>query len=332
MSCGSLSTVIPPLRSGGLMLSYRCTNACAHCLYRCSPERPNVWMEREMLARILDDLAEERELSDIHIAGGEPTLNMDLLCHTIAACQERQISVSYVETNGWWCTTVEKGVAWFRRMADAGLRCVLISVSPFHNAFIPLRNTRACIDAAFEVFGSRGTFPYMAHLLDRLAALPEHIPHSLEAFCAAEGVERDGPHLPELYGLIPSGRAVEALRTCYPSRSADDFRGDSCARELLRTSHFHIDPDGHLFTGSCPGIVAGRVGAFHPEIRAECFPVMAALMKGGPAALMDVAMRDHGFVPDSEGYAGKCHLCLAVRTFLRQQQAFPELNPDAFYH
>ena len=31
---------IPPLIDGGLMLSYRCTSACRHCLYRCSPTQP----------------------------------------------------------------------------------------------------------------------------------------------------------------------------------------------------------------------------------------------------------------------------------------------------
>ncbi len=32
---------IPHLFAGGIMLSYRCSNRCAHSLYRCSPDWPD---------------------------------------------------------------------------------------------------------------------------------------------------------------------------------------------------------------------------------------------------------------------------------------------------
>ena len=89
---------IPPLVSGGVMLSYRCSNECKHCLYRCSPRQPDEWMTMEMAERIFSALADEKNLHSIHIAGGEPFLKMDLL--DITSC------IRKVEPE---CRSLEKG-------------------------------------------------------------------------------------------------------------------------------------------------------------------------------------------------------------------------------
>ena len=34
----NMSFTVPPLHSGGVMLTYKCDNACRHCLYCCSPK------------------------------------------------------------------------------------------------------------------------------------------------------------------------------------------------------------------------------------------------------------------------------------------------------
>ena len=301
-------TGIPPLASGGLILSYRCTNTCAHCLYRCSPRRPDHWMAPDMQEEVLDALAREASLSDIHIAGGEPTLNMDCTVSVLEGCRARKLAGSYIETTGWWCTTVEKGVDHFRRLFEAGLRCALVSVSPYHNEFIPLRNTRACIAAAQRVFGARGVFPYMGHLDEAIGALPDDKPHTLLEFCLAHGMSADDSRLAELYHLIPA-----------------------CGRRLRQTGHFHVDLYGNLFTGSCPGIVAGRVGDFHPALDREHFPIWSTLSEEGAYGLMQMAQAGHGFVPDPVGYVSCCHLCLAVRLHLWSIGGYPELAPADFY-
>ena len=48
---------IPTPISGGLILSYRCTASCRHCMYACSPRWPDDWMSSEDLETTLQSLA-----------------------------------------------------------------------------------------------------------------------------------------------------------------------------------------------------------------------------------------------------------------------------------
>ena len=82
---------IPPLLSGGIMLSYRCTNACRHCLYWCSPKQPDEWMTEEMARKVFGALQKEPRLQSIHFAGGEATLRPDLLEKLISMAAEMEI-------------------------------------------------------------------------------------------------------------------------------------------------------------------------------------------------------------------------------------------------
>ena len=43
--------------SGGLMLSYKCTAACQHCMYACSPQWDADWLSQADLERGLAQLA-----------------------------------------------------------------------------------------------------------------------------------------------------------------------------------------------------------------------------------------------------------------------------------
>ena len=65
---------IPPPSSGGLILSYQCSNQCRHCLYACSPGYQD-WITEEDITIILSGLKKHgRFLTGLHIAGGEPML------------------------------------------------------------------------------------------------------------------------------------------------------------------------------------------------------------------------------------------------------------------
>jgi hypothetical protein len=42
---------LPLPQSGGLILSYKCTAACKHCMYFCSPEWEANWIKDEDLRK-----------------------------------------------------------------------------------------------------------------------------------------------------------------------------------------------------------------------------------------------------------------------------------------
>lgn len=331
MARGPDGLSIPPLVDGGVMLSYRCTNACRHCLYRCSPNQPDEWMSLERADRVFAALAEEPYLQSIHLAGGEPTLRMDLLVGIIRVARRRGVRLSYVETNASWCTDPETAREGMRRMKEAGLPGLLVSVSMFHNEFVPFRHTRHAVEAAREVFGPARTYLYLPHLYEILARMPDDGRHSLAEFCRWAGIEDRPEVLARLYSVIPAGRAPRALRKCWPARPAAAFRGKTCLEDLTGTTHFHIDPEGRLFTGLCAGLAPASVEDLHPEIRPGTHPVFHRLLTEGPCGLMDLAVERHGYRERPEGYVSRCDLCQDVRGHLYRTGEYPELRPGSFY-
>ncbi len=324
--------IVPPLISGGIMLSYRCSNECRHCLYRCGPKQPNEWMTTETADKVLQKLALERRLHGVHLAGGEPFLKPDLLEEIIRLCGSYCVPIDYVETNAFWAASIDKAHDVLRRMHGAGLTGLLVSASMFHNEFVPFERTQNCIDAAVDVFGPGGVLVWTEQLRELIARLPDHDKtHTLEEFCRVIGIPPDSPQLPQLYGLTPGGRVPDALRNCYTAAPAESFRGDRCERELLSTTHFHIDHLGNLFTGLCAGIAPGDADDLHPPISEDTFPVFCQLCGQGPFGLMQMAADECGYVPREAGYISKCDLCFDVRRTLRTAGAFPELRPANYY-
>lgn len=321
---------IPPLISGGIMLSYRCTNACRHCLYRSGPHMPDVWMEPPMIERVADALAHERRLSSVHIAGGEPCLRPDLVEAALRIFAKSEIHVEYVETNAAWCDDKTQTVEILGRFKAAGLSAILVSVSMFHNEFVPFRNTKNCIAAAAEVFGDSGVIVYLPQIYSLLMRMPDDGTHTLAEFCRWAGLREFGGELPQLYAVIPSGRAPEALRKCYVPVRADVFRNEHCHDDLKCTTHFHIDRHGNLFTGLCPGIAPADIGNLHPAISDSDCPIFSLLAKKGPYGLMTMAMSKYGYEPE-DGYVSKCDLCYKTRKFLREHGDFRELRPSEYY-
>jgi outer membrane protein assembly factor BamB len=322
---------IPPLVSGGIMLSYRCTNACRHCLYRCSPRMPDEWMTLETAGRIFHALAGEPRLGTIHLAGGEPTIRMERLLEIIRLAVKAGIPLAYVETNASWCRDRDTAVEGMEKMREAGLPAILVSVSIFHNEFVPFRRTRHAVEAAYEIFGRRRTLIYLPQMFEILSRMEDDGKHSLEEFSRWAGIEERPETIPAMYSVIPSGRACTALRFCYPPMPAASFEGMNCFHDLTSTSHFHIDHHGDLFTGLCAGLAPATIDDLHPAVTAASHPVFHGLAVMGPHALMEMARDQHGYAVREEGYVSKCDLCLDVRACLHTTGAFPELRPESFY-
>ena len=130
---------VPKPVSGGLILSYKCSAACRHCMYACSPKWDSDWIMEEDLSTILSQLAPYIEPAPygpdsiglshgLHFTGGEPFLNFELLCKAVDIADHLDIPSTFVETNAAWCiddkTTKEKLV----KLKSRGLKGIMISV------------------------------------------------------------------------------------------------------------------------------------------------------------------------------------------------------------
>ena len=311
------------------MLTYKCNNACRHCLYCCSPKSSDNVMSEEMVDRTMSALSKERSLDGIHFGGGESSLFFDRLLYAIRSAVNHNVQIDYLETNGGWCVDDQTALDGFKRLRDAGLPGVLISASLFHLEFTPLNITKTAIRAAHKVFG--GAFVWTDEVLWLMERLPDHNrKYPIQESCRLLGINPSDGTLWQIHSYLnPCGRAARRLSEGLRRYPVEKFSGDACGQTFHQTSHFHIDPFGNLFTGHCPGISVATVDNLHPTVNESDVPFFTALCEGG---VVEAWMRyAPEFQPDAAGYIGKCHFCLELRHRLCEKNIFAELRPAEMY-
>ncbi|MEX2753360.1 MAG: hypothetical protein Q6366_016050, partial [Candidatus Freyarchaeota archaeon] len=104
--------------SAGIFLSYKCSSKCRHCMYACSPAWGADWISKGDLERVLVQLASTILPSPmgsdsvginygLHLTGGEPFLNFELLVEGVEMAESLGIPSIFVETNAFWCSDDE---------------------------------------------------------------------------------------------------------------------------------------------------------------------------------------------------------------------------------
>jgi len=158
-------------RVASLLLTYRCTLACAHCLFNCRPGHPRRHHTVEQGVRYLRMLrATDRA---IHIAGGEAMMEYPTL---LAICREaarHDAAPHFIETNATWCVNATRARQRLRELQAADVKGLLISADAFHLALYPVDRYLRCREAAVEVFGEKNVMApdlTRAQLLDRCSA------------------------------------------------------------------------------------------------------------------------------------------------------------------
>jgi hypothetical protein len=249
----------------------------------------------------------------------------------------------------------------------AGCDCLLLSISPFHNAFLSCEDNERAYRMIVEVFGPQGIFPWHPGHYPFLRRVDPSRPVPFEQY--VQHFDRRELEY-QLFGinyLHPAGRAAWTLsRTRHqpqwreaagsgpqqaaaagprqtsllPGRPAEAWLGKRCSADLSSPVHAHVDARGRYLTGFCSGLQIGDRQAFdlrslfEEGIPLADFPVLEMLVEGGLASLFGSASRQ-GFLPDPEGYVSACHLCVHLRTWLfcrlPGEQRPKELAPDFFY-
>jgi hypothetical protein len=326
---------VSKLSSGGIILSYQCSNQCRHCLYACGPGFRE-WMDRKDLDTVLGTISKHREfLTGLHFAGGEPFLNPDLLEYALKRASDLQLPIDYVETNAFWCRNKDKARTIMQRMRNAGLNAILISCSPFHQEFIPFLSVRNGAELAGEIFGESNVLIYTSYFFRQLSGIDPERPLPLDLYIEAAGVENASLAFASEYGLVPNGRVPVQLAHLYERKPAAAFYGETCRRELSSPHHIHVDLYGNYIAGLCAGISLGDgrdLDTIYAGLDISGRPVLSCLADGGVEALFRKAVAEWDYVEDVMGYIAKCHLCLDIRRHLvRTGRQFDELAPAQFY-
>jgi hypothetical protein len=331
---------LPPPVSGGLLLSYKCSAACRHCMYACSPKWPGDWISPTDLEECLSLLRGkirpspwgERGVSlnhGLHFTGGEPFLNFALLLKAVRLARELKIPSTFVETNCFWCAHDAVTQKRLQSLKEAGLQGILISVNPFYAEYVPFERTERCIRISHQVFG-RNVMVYQWEYYRRFRqwGLKDRI--SLADYRKLAGDEG----LAGRVEFFLMGRAVYQLGDLYPAYPPDRFFQEPCAPPFLRNWHNHFDNYGNFMPGYCGGLSLGpwrELDRLVEEgIELEDHPILKFLIFGDMPGFFKFA-RDLGYQESRRGYVSKCHLCLDLRRYLVSRRDFKELRPSEFY-
>lgn len=136
---------LPFLSNLGLMLTFKCTTACPHCVVEAGPHRK----EEIPLERALDWIDQARQYRNGHIlglalTGGEPFCILNKLTHVVEYASERGFFISVV-TNAFWARTKEQAFSILSRLPD--IKMVSISTDVYHLKTIPFQNVVNLVQA-----------------------------------------------------------------------------------------------------------------------------------------------------------------------------------------
>jgi len=322
------SLTINHLESGGLITNYYCSSQCRHCLYACSPRWEKKYIKipeaRETFSKIF-----ELGCYSIHIGGGEPFLNIESLKQVLKTAYEENIRIEYVETNSSWYRDRAETVETLAALKKFGLSTLLISMSPFHNEYIPFSKVKGVLEACEEA--GVYTFPWVQNFYDDINSFDDTKPHSLDEYLQAFG--------PDYLRQVPSrvwmhmgGRAITLFQESLPGIDTEEIIASSQpCDELADVTHFHFDCFGNYLPGLCSGMAIARSDLGKP-LDSGKYPFITILHEQGIGALLEYARREHEFISKNH-YISKCHLCLDIRKYLvlAMNVQSADLAPEEFY-
>ena len=140
---------LPFLSNIGLMLTYRCTIACPHCIVEAGPHRKEemnlehslAWIEQASTYR-------DGHIKGLALTGGEPFHNLDNLIQISAYGQTLGFIVSVV-TNAFWASTKDVALRVLSRLP--AIQMISISTDVYHQKSIPFDYIKNAMEAARQL-------------------------------------------------------------------------------------------------------------------------------------------------------------------------------------
>jgi|GEM_PF-316513 len=317
------SRELPFLSNIGLMLTYKCTIACPHCIVEAGPHRTEEMPLEECLAWI-DQARTYRDghIKGLALTGGEPFYDVEKLSRISEYGQSLGFIVSAV-TNAFWASS--KDIAMSILSDLPAIRMISISTDAYHQKFIPFDRVRNLVWAALEL----GRFYNIAVCTDSKDD-PEFrkIMNDVTALCDEDRVR--------VTITFPVGRAQKRAHRFHYRTSPEPTSG-ACSM----ASSPVIYPDGKV--SACIGPVL-TLPPDHPlflgnlqeetlqEIldRAEVNPVLHAIRVWGPQKLVS-HLKQHGLeaiLPGEYICDCLCDVCYRLLSDKRIVDALEDIMED----
>jgi MoaA/NifB/PqqE/SkfB family radical SAM enzyme len=314
-------------RYAGLILTYRCSAACAFCYYCCGPDKGGLMDVDTALSAWQGLVRLAGPSAKIHLTGGEPFLYFDRLAQIIEQARRQNLKgLEYIETNASWAVDTSQIRERLKFLDANGLDKLKISWDIFHAEFIDREKVLLLKEVAQEVLGQdRVLVRWQRYLQEPVKIRGLEIEEKKELYCQA--LRQDSCRF--------TGRAAFQLADLVAALPVESFSNMNCKSEILGAKGIHIDPYGNVFSGQCSGVAVGNVRQMPlDEIWRQFDPTQAlfwqTLANSGPFGFFQQAI-DSGYVPLTK-YASKCHLCTHLRRFFFDKKLFwPIITPEDCY-
>ncbi|MEN6344403.1 MAG: radical SAM protein [Armatimonadia bacterium] len=297
-----------PHYNGQIMMTYRCSAACRHCLVMAAPGQDGALVSVEAAVQYgLDFAALGRA---VLIAGGEALLYFEHVLEMVRALTAAGVPVAFVESNGSWCTSDDLTRERLSRLQEAGVQGMYFSVDHYHQEFVPAERVYRGVSIAWELFGREKVHPEELTLTQAQEGERQGMDAGTGGLVARPGVHFIGRAALDLAPLVEPV-PLEALldRDCTKDLDVDHLQ------------EIQVDPYGFVRPDWCPGLNLGntrnhRVRDLCRTQHVQDTPLLREMAARGPAALLPLAGR-FGITP-LPAYASKCHLCFDLRRQLVQ--------------
>ncbi|MEX1368770.1 MAG: radical SAM protein [Nannocystaceae bacterium] len=310
----------------GMMFSHTCNITCRHCGIMSSP-RVKTKMDLDDAKRIIREAAALRpRIGTIAFTGGEPLLFQDEHAELLSQCRSLGLRTRIV-TNGFWASTIDRGLRVLGRMRDAGLCEINFSADKYHLEHMPARTLRNALECARQL-GLIRVVSFVInndhHPTDEFCSMYQVPPHDVRLYTEAtvQALHDDPARTHELYDkiylsaghIIGLGRAAE-----YPEelcmRTVSTYSAGTCAEVNHRPV---VYPDGTLQACCCAGgkVAAFTVGSVHDQPLHELIEQMDArtqyrfINTFGPKAMYEAVARARPEIRRSLMYGSICEICV----------------------
>jgi len=296
--------------SMGLLLTYKCSAACAFCYYRCNPEKNGLLSIDNALAAWQGLKTLSGPLAKIHITGGEPFLYWQHLAELLEKADKLGLGpVDMIETNASWADDKADIVEKLKFLNTKNVNKIKISYDPFHAEFVEHSKVKLLAQTAAEILGEKRVLVRWQEYLEKGLSV-KNLSDDEKYAIFIESVKK--------YPCRFTGQAADRLSQLLADKEITEISQKNCQSSFLSAKGIHIDPYGNVFSGTCSGIIVGNITempldeiwrTFNPTKK----DIISVLFKEGPAGLLEKAIKQ-GY-EKRRLYSGKCHLCTDLRQF-----------------
>ncbi len=271
-----------------VLLTYRCLFECDHCFVYSGPNAEGTFTLAQIRVA-LDQAKRLGTITRVFFEGGEPFLYYPLLLAAVREARARGFEVGIV-SNAYFATAAEDARLALEPLQQAGLSDITLSEDELHFGEVRETPARCALQAAAAV------------------GLPA------DTLATASPCLQPAPGEAQVSGdVMFRGRAVEKLAGGLPRRPWQSFT-ECPHEELADPGRVHLDAYGNVHL--CQGLLMGnlwRTPLEHmaPAYTPQTHPVVAPLLRGGPAELIRAYDVSH-----EEGYVDACHACFMARRAL----------------